>query len=64
MTFTDQNFTSLPFLNIRQSVLSLGAICHLSWAPELGKNHADGNGVQKQLYFVPALLIYRKEWLW
>lgn len=45
MTFTDQNFTRLPFLNIRQPVLSWGPICHLSWAPELGKKHPDGNDV-------------------
>lgn len=37
MTFTDQNFTRLPFSSIRQLVLSRGPICHLSWAPELGK---------------------------
>lgn len=37
MTFTDQNFTRLPFSNIRQPVLSLGPICHLGWAPELAE---------------------------
>lgn len=37
MTFTDQNFKRLPFVNIRQPVLSLGPICHLSWSPELVK---------------------------
>lgn len=61
MTFTDQNFTRLPFVNIRQSVLSLGPICHLSWAPELGKKHADGKkcavkkkggSTEYQLFFI------------
>lgn len=44
MTFTDQNFTRLPLVNIRRSVLSVGPICHLSWAPELEKL-AEGNNV-------------------
>lgn len=39
MTFTDQNFTHLPFLNIRQTVLSVGSIQHLSWSPELGRKN-------------------------
>lgn len=62
MTFTVQNFTRLPFLNIRQPVLSLGPICHLSWAPELSKKkktHADGKAVP-DFYFVAVFLSYRK----
>ena len=46
MTFTDQDFTRLPFLNIRKPVLSLGPICHLGWAPWARREktpHADGN---------------------
>lgn len=47
MTFTDQDFTRLPFLNIRKPVLSLGPICHLGWAPRARREkktpHADGN---------------------
>ena len=60
MTFTHQNFTRLPFLNIRQPVLSLGPICHLSWAPALAKKLADGNGTllrKKELFFTERVIL-------
>lgn len=63
MTFTDQNFTRLPFLNIRQPVLSWGPICHLSWAPELGKKTSRWKWCAHKkngFYRIPAFLTDRK----